>query len=144
MVGPESLEPIVNDLLQHGNCAGGVTGGAQPRRDVDKDLERGRIYLPADELAAYDVDRDVLMWCHTNRRTDARVRRVLIEQHAETRRIYGYAHQGVSQVRAPISTLRGGCAYPLLGNLGLHADGFWGYPAISPSPTIAGRSSTAA
>ena len=26
--------------------------------------ERGRIYLPADELAAHDVDRDVLMWCH--------------------------------------------------------------------------------
>ena len=65
-------------------------------RDVDEDLERGRIYLPADELAAYDVDRDVLMWCHTNRRTDARVRRALIEQHAETRRIYGYAHHGIS------------------------------------------------
>ena len=44
--GPESLEPIVNDLLQHGNCAGGVTGGAQPRRDVDEDLERGRIICP--------------------------------------------------------------------------------------------------
>jgi 15-cis-phytoene synthase len=87
---------IVNDLLQHGNCAARVTGGAQPRRDVDEDLERGRIYLPADELAAYDVDRDVLMWCHTNRRTDARVRRALIEQHAETRRIYGYAHHGIS------------------------------------------------
>ena len=65
-------------------------------RDVDEDLERGRIYLPADELAAHDVDRDVLMWCHTNRRTDARVRRALIEQHAETRRIYGYAHHGIS------------------------------------------------
>ena len=25
---------------------------------------RGRIYLPADELAAHDVDRDLLMWCH--------------------------------------------------------------------------------
>jgi phytoene synthase len=65
-------------------------------RDVDEDLERGRIYLPADELAAHDVDRDVLTWCHTNRRTDARVRRALIEQHAEARRIYGYAHHGIS------------------------------------------------
>ena len=35
-------------------------------RDVDEDLQRGRIYLPADELAAHRVDRDLLMWCHTN------------------------------------------------------------------------------
>ena len=89
-------------------------------RDVDEDLERGRIYLPADELAAHDVDRDLLMWCHTNRRTDVRVRRALIEQHAETRRIYGYAHHGISLLQPAISTLRGGCPYPLLGNLGLH------------------------
>ena len=33
-------------------------------RDVDEDLERGRVYLPADELAAHGVDRDVLTWCH--------------------------------------------------------------------------------
>ena len=83
------------------------------------------------------------MWCHTNRRTDARVRRALIEQHAETRRIYGYAHHGISQL-SPDLDPAWRRAYPLLGNLGLHADGFWDYPAISPSPTIAGRSSTAA
>ena len=64
-------------------------------RDVDEDLQRGRIYLPADELAAHDVDRDVLTWCHDNRRTDVRVRRALEEQHAETRRIYGFARHGV-------------------------------------------------
>ena len=46
-------------------------------RDVDEDLRRGRVYLPADELAAYGVDRDVLTWCQHNRRTDARVRRAL-------------------------------------------------------------------
>ena len=33
-------------------------------RDVDEDLERNRVYLPADELAAFDVDRDLLTWCH--------------------------------------------------------------------------------
>ena len=31
-------------------------------RDIDEDLTRQRVYLPADELAAYDVDRDLLMW----------------------------------------------------------------------------------
>ncbi len=40
-----------------------------------------RVYLPADELASYDVDRDLLMWCHTNRTTDHRVRNALADQH---------------------------------------------------------------
>ena len=64
-------------------------------RDIDEDLQRGRIYLPADELAAHQVDRDVLMWCHTNQRTDARVRLALIDQHAKTRRIYDFARRGI-------------------------------------------------
>lgn len=64
-------------------------------RDVDEDLDRGRIYLPADELAAHGVDRDLLMWCHTTKRTDTRVRSALAEQHAVTRRIYDYARHGV-------------------------------------------------
>ena len=65
-------------------------------RDVDEDLQRGRIYLPADELAAHHVDRDVLTWCRRHRRTDARVRRALVDQHAETRRIYDYARRGIA------------------------------------------------
>jgi phytoene synthase len=64
-------------------------------RDVDEDLQRGRVYLPADELAAHRVDRDVLAWCHTKRRTDARVRRALTEQHAATRRVYEVARRGI-------------------------------------------------
>ena len=63
--------------------------------DIDEDLQRGRIYLPADELAAHRVDRDVLMWCHANQHTDARVRRALIDQHAKTRRIYDFARRGI-------------------------------------------------
>jgi phytoene synthase len=65
-------------------------------RDIGEDLERGRIYLPADELAVHQVDRDLLMWCLANQRTDARVRRALIEQHAETRRVYDYARRGIA------------------------------------------------
>ncbi|ELP45189.1 phytoene synthase [Mycobacterium avium subsp. paratuberculosis S5] len=55
-------------------------------RDVDEDLARGRVYLPADELAADGVDRELLMWCHEHRRTDPRVRRALIAQHHIARR----------------------------------------------------------
>jgi 15-cis-phytoene synthase len=65
-------------------------------RDIDEDLQRGRIYLPADELAAYHVDRDVLMWCHTHQRTDVRLRHALMDQHAQTRRVYDYARTGIA------------------------------------------------
>jgi len=65
-------------------------------RDIDEDLNRHRVYLPADELAAYDVDRDLLIWCHVNRRTDPRVRNALADQHDITRRVYRYAEDGIS------------------------------------------------
>ncbi|KUI40041.1 phytoene synthase [Mycobacterium sp. GA-1199] len=67
-------------------------------RDIDEDLERGRVYLPADELAAHGVDRDVLTWCHENRRTDAKVRRALVEQHAINRRVYDFARRGIAHL----------------------------------------------
>lgn len=65
-------------------------------RDIDEDLERNRVYLPADELAVFGVDRELLTWCHTNRRTDARVRQALEAQHAVTREIYHEAKKGVA------------------------------------------------
>ncbi|KUI00008.1 phytoene/squalene synthase family protein [Mycobacterium sp. IS-3022] len=68
-------------------------------RDIDEDLERGRVYLPADELANHGVDRDVLTWCRENRRTDAKVRRALVEQHAINRRVYDYARHGIALLR---------------------------------------------
>ena len=65
-------------------------------RDIDEDLSRGRVYLPADELAAHGVDREVLAWCQRHRRTDPRVRAALVEQHALTRRVYQQAEPGVA------------------------------------------------
>jgi 15-cis-phytoene synthase len=71
-------------------------------RDIDEDLVRQRVYLPADELATYDVDRELLMWCHTHRRTDHRVRDALAEQHDAARQVYRYAAGGV-ELLAPRS-----------------------------------------
>jgi phytoene synthase len=68
-------------------------------RDVDEDLQRGRIYLPADELAAHGVDRDRLTWCHFHQRTDVRVRRALVEQHAINRQVYDFARRGITHLR---------------------------------------------
>jgi phytoene synthase len=64
-------------------------------RDVAEDLDRGRVYLPADELAAFGVDRDLLAWCRLHERTDPRVRAALADQHATTRAIYRFARNGI-------------------------------------------------
>jgi len=65
-------------------------------RDVNEDLDRNRVYLPADELAAFGVDRELLQWCHDNRRTEPRVRQAMAAQHEITRVIYREAHKGIA------------------------------------------------
>ncbi len=67
-------------------------------RDIDEDLTRNRIYLPADELAAFGVDRELMVWCHTHRRTHARVRAALAAQHDITRGIYRFATEGIAML----------------------------------------------
>ncbi|MCB0950145.1 MAG: phytoene/squalene synthase family protein [Mycobacterium sp.] len=71
-------------------------------RDVDEDLRRGRVYLPADELAAHGVDRELLSWCQDRGRTDPRVRRALMDQHATARQVYAEARPGIDKL-APVS-----------------------------------------
>ena len=64
-------------------------------RDVGEDLDRGRVYLPADELAAFGVDRALLEWCRLRRRHDPRVRRALAHLVARTRAVYRRAAPGI-------------------------------------------------
>ena len=71
-------------------------------RDVAEDLDLGRVYLPADELAAFGVDTDLLRWCRARQRTDRRVRAALADQHATTRAIYRYAQAGITRLQ-PVS-----------------------------------------
>ncbi|MFB7878886.1 phytoene/squalene synthase family protein [Nocardia sp. NPDC056064] len=65
-------------------------------RDIAEDLDRGRVYLPADELAAFGVDRDRLRWCREHRRVDTEVRAALAAQHAVARDWYRYAETGIA------------------------------------------------
>ncbi|ASF07051.1 phytoene/squalene synthase family protein [Nocardia brasiliensis] len=67
-------------------------------RDIDEDLARDRVYLPADELAAHGVDRELLLWCSRNRKTEPRVRAALAAQHEITRGIYDYARAGIESL----------------------------------------------
>ena len=71
-------------------------------RDVGEDLDRGRIYFPADELAAFDVDRERLSWCHRRGRADRQVRRALADQVARIRAVYRAAEPGIDLL-APVS-----------------------------------------
>ncbi|TDD80798.1 phytoene/squalene synthase family protein [Saccharopolyspora karakumensis] len=65
-------------------------------RDVGEDLDRGRVYLPADELAVFGVDRERLLWCRANGRADGPVRRALADQVARTRAHYRAAEPGIA------------------------------------------------
>ncbi|WP_329254453.1 phytoene/squalene synthase family protein [Actinoallomurus sp. NBC_01490] len=71
-------------------------------RDIAEDLDRGRVYLPADELAAFGVDREVLAECRRTGRADPRVRRALADQIARTREVYGRARPGIDLLH-PVS-----------------------------------------
>jgi len=85
-------------------------------RDVGEDLDRGRVYLPADELAAFGVDRAVLQWCRDHRKTDSRVAAALACQHAITRSVYAYAKTGIAMLD-PVSRPCVATAFALYGEI---------------------------
>ncbi|MEU1999132.1 phytoene/squalene synthase family protein [Nocardia gamkensis] len=77
-------------------------------RDVAEDLDRDRVYLPADALAAFGVDDDLLFECRRTGRTDPRVRRALAHLIAVNRDLYRRAESGIDllepRVRPAIRT----------------------------------------
>ncbi|SUA43087.1 phytoene/squalene synthase family protein [Nocardia africana] len=68
-------------------------------RDVAEDLDRGRVYLPGDELAAFGVDAGLLAHCRRTGRTDPRVRRALAHLIAVNRAVYRTAAPGIDLLR---------------------------------------------
>jgi phytoene synthase len=67
-------------------------------RDVGEDLDRGRLYLPADELAAFGVDRPMLMRAHRTGRAERPVRRALAHLVAYTQAVYRRAEPGIAKL----------------------------------------------
>jgi phytoene synthase len=68
-------------------------------RDVGEDLDRGRVYLPMDELEAFGVDRDRLRWARRSGRPDPNVRRALAHLVARTYAVYRRAEPGIALLR---------------------------------------------
>ncbi|WP_447001920.1 phytoene/squalene synthase family protein [Saccharothrix isguenensis] len=85
-------------------------------RDVGEDLDRGRVYLPADELAASGVDRDRLRWARAAGRVDGRIRAALRDQVHRTRQVYARALPGIAML-APRSRPCVSTAYRLYGRI---------------------------
>lgn len=67
-------------------------------RDVGEDLDRGRVYLPGDLLAAHGVDRSLLEWSRRTGRRDRRIRAALMAAEAMTRRVYRTAEPGIAML----------------------------------------------
>ncbi|MEU0138099.1 phytoene/squalene synthase family protein [Streptomyces sp. NPDC006296] len=69
-------------------------------RDVGEDLDRGRVYLPADLLAAHGVDRPLLEWSRRTGRHDPRVRGAFAEADAVIRNVYREAEPGIAMLES--------------------------------------------
>ncbi|MEU1485778.1 phytoene/squalene synthase family protein [Streptomyces sp. NPDC005752] len=67
-------------------------------RDVGEDLDRGRVYLPADLLAAHGVERPLLDWSRRTGRHDPRIRAAFVEADALIRTVYREAAPGVDML----------------------------------------------
>ncbi|THA70094.1 phytoene/squalene synthase family protein [Streptomyces sp. A0958] len=67
-------------------------------RDVGEDLDRGRVYLPGDLLAAHGVDRALLEWSRRTGRRDARIRAALVDAAAMTQSVYRTAEPGIAML----------------------------------------------
>ncbi|MFF8288726.1 phytoene/squalene synthase family protein [Streptomyces sp. NPDC016309] len=67
-------------------------------RDVGEDLDRGRVYLPADLLAGHGAGRELLRWCRDTGRRDRRVTAALREFEALTRGVYREAAPGLDML----------------------------------------------
>jgi phytoene synthase len=71
-------------------------------RDVGEDLDRGRLYLPAELLAAHGVDRERFEWSRSTGARDGRITDVLRSAAAHNRAVYRAALPGVAML-APVS-----------------------------------------
>lgn len=88
------LEPIQPEAAEHAMALGVAFQLANFVRDVNEDLDRGRIYLPLDELAEHGVDRDLL----ERRVATAQVKAALRSQVERVRDIAASAAKGVTML----------------------------------------------
>ncbi|MET8773106.1 phytoene/squalene synthase family protein, partial [Streptomyces sp. NPDC004658] len=106
-------------------------------RDVGEDLDRGRVYLPADLLAGHGVDRELLRWSRDTGRHEPRITAALREFEALTRGVYREALPGLGMLD-PVSRpcIRTACV--LYGGI-LDAVAEEGYPVLHRRAVVPDR-----
>lgn len=72
-------------------------------RDVAEDLDRGRVYLPLDEWAAFGVDEDRLRACRDRGAADAPVKAAIAHFISLNRAMYRDADPGIPMLAQPAS-----------------------------------------
>jgi phytoene synthase len=85
-------------------------------RDVGEDLDRGRVYLPEDLLAAHGVDRDLLRWSRSTGRRDRGITAALRAGEDMTRAVYRQAAPGLAMLD-PVARPCIRTAYVLYGSI---------------------------
>ena len=85
-------------------------------RDVGEDLDRGRTYLPDEDLDAHGVDRELLLHGRRSGALDRRVVELLRSEVARTREVYREAEPGIALLH-PTSRDSIRCAFELYGGI---------------------------
>ncbi|MFJ6391079.1 phytoene/squalene synthase family protein [Streptomyces sp. NPDC091972] len=106
-------------------------------RDVGEDLDRGRVYLPADLLAAHGVDRRLLRWSRDTGRPDRRITAALREFEQLTRALYREAAPGLAMLD-PVSRPCIRTAFVLYGGI-LDAVAADGYRSVQRRAVVPGH-----
>jgi phytoene synthase len=92
------LEPLTPDAVAPARALGEAFQLTNFIRDVGEDLDRGRVYLPAEDLSRFGLTRDDLFAARAARHTPAAVRELLAFETERTRALYDVAVPGLDMV----------------------------------------------
>lgn len=106
-------------------------------RDVGEDLDRGRVYLPADLLSAHGVDRQLLERGRAGGSRDARITAALKDAVGLTREVYRQAAPGLAMLD-PVARPCIRTAFVLYGGI-LDAVADDGYAVLHRRSTVSRR-----
>ncbi|MFC5998382.1 phytoene/squalene synthase family protein [Quadrisphaera sp. GCM10027208] len=110
------LEPVSAEAACHARLLGEAFQMSNFVRDVGEDLDRGRVYLPQEDLDAFGVTVADLRAGRAAGSTPAAVRRLLAFEVERTRELYRRAEPGIAMLH-PTSRDAIRCAYVLYGDI---------------------------
>ncbi|WP_432495121.1 phytoene/squalene synthase family protein [Kineococcus auxinigenes] len=110
------LEPVAPGAEEPARALGEAFQLSNFIRDVGEDLDRGRVYLPQEDLDAFGVTREDLLAGRRAGTTPPAVRELLAFEIARTRELYAVAEPGIAMVH-PTSRDCLRTAYELYGGI---------------------------